>query len=174
MLRQNNWKTKRLSLLDGQQAWFKRVSLWDKKQTFSRSYEHVKIIRKLSYVVVLLSLWATNKGNVLVLFLVTRFCCCFLNSTWRLRAQEGVDFCFLGNPTVGHRFRGPETKTRSPQRDKRINFCVSLAKITFAARRKRSLLGSQAVREQDIGPQAAQALRWRHAAVNYKEMYWRF
>ena len=38
-----------------QQALFKRVSLWDKKQTLSegsRSYEHVKIIRKLLYVVV--------------------------------------------------------------------------------------------------------------------------
>ena len=45
-----------------------------------------------------LSVRVTNDENILVLFEVRRFCCCFLNSTWRR-----IDYCFRGrNPPVGH------------------------------------------------------------------------
>ena len=110
--------------------------LWDKKHLTRRPplFRTCENFRKLSYVVL-----CCYNENILVFFVVRKFCCCFLSSTW-----NRIDYCF-------------------PQSDKckKTNFC----EITFAATRKISLLGSQAVREQDIGPRGFGTWLWKFSIL---------
>ena len=74
--------------------------------------------RKLSYVVVLCSYrFELQIGNENILFEVRRFCCCFLNSTWRR-----IDYCFSRWQPPSRPLRGPET-TSHPGFDLKFIYC---------------------------------------------------
>ena len=64
-----------------------------------------------------LSVRVTNDENILVLFEVRRFCCCFLNSTWRR-----IDYCFSRSQPPSRPLRGPET-TSHPGFDLKFIYC---------------------------------------------------